>query len=68
MELTTKDKAVLRALVEQELKVVTKEGEDITISNSPFLGMVIKDVPDLPFMKGEMKYKQFLDDLLIKLQ
>jgi len=30
--------------------------------------MVIKDVPDLPFMKGEMKYKQFLDDLLIKLQ
>ena len=68
MELTTKDKAVLKALVEQELTVVAEKGEDITISNSPFLGTVIKDIPDLPFMKGEMKYKQFLDDLLIKLK
>ena len=68
MELTTKDKAVLKALVEQELNTVAKEGEEMTISNSPFLGTVIKDVPDLPFIVGEMKYKEFLDNLLIKLQ
>ena len=68
MELTTKDKAVLKALVEQELTKVVKEGEQITVSNSPFLGTVIKDVPDLPFIAGDMKYKQFLDNLLIKLE
>lgn len=67
MKINNQDKAVLKALVKQELKTIKENGEEITISNSPFLGMIIKDIPDLPFLKGEMKYQDFLQRLLNKL-
>lgn len=67
MTLTKQDKAVLQALVKQELKVIKEKGEEMMISNSPFLGTVIKDVPDLPFIKGERGYQEFLEKRLKKL-
>ncbi len=65
MTLTDKEKAVLRALVEKEIEDMGKE--KLFISNSPFLNKVIRDDPDVPFLKSEALYQEFLQELLKKL-
>ena len=67
MELTKQELATLKILLEKELKAVKKEGSEITITNSPFLNKEAQDDSDLEFLKSEVKYQQFLGELLNKL-
>ena len=67
MELSTKEKSVLKVLVEKELEHVQKDFDRMTISNSPFLTKVTRDDSDLEFMKNETEYIAFLKDLISKL-
>ena len=67
MDLTKQDLATLKILVEKELETIKKEGEQLMIVNSPFLNKVSSDDSDLEFLKSEVKYRQFLEDLLKKL-
>ena len=54
-------------LVKKELEQVKKEGKELMISNSPFLNKIALDQADLPFLKSEVEYQKFLEDLLKKL-
>jgi len=63
MVLTNEEKAVLLILVEKELEMLRREGKKLFISNSPFLGKISRDEPDIPFLKSEAKYEQFLKRL-----
>jgi len=66
MELTTKDKAVLKALVERELQEM--KNEKIDFVNSPVLSSLARfKETDLDFMKTETLYQEFLVQLLQKL-
>tara|TARA_Y100000310_G_scaffold237646_1_gene240938 strand:- start:579 stop:779 length:201 start_codon:yes stop_codon:yes gene_type:complete len=66
MELTTKDKAVLKALVERELQEM--KDEKIDFVNSPVLSSLARfKETDLDFMKTETLYQEFLAQLLNKL-
>jgi hypothetical protein len=67
MDLTKQDLATLKILVEKELETIKKEGEQLIIVNSPFLNKVSSDDSDLEFLKSEVKYQQFLEELLKKL-
>jgi hypothetical protein len=65
MVLTKEDKDVLRILVEKELEHVTRDGENLLISNADYITKV--GSPDLPFLKSFPLYKKFLHDLKNKL-
>ena len=67
MDLTKQDLATLKILVEKELETVKKEGEQLMIVNSPFLNKVSLDDSDLAFLKSEVKYQKFLEELFKKL-
>ncbi|MBU0457553.1 MAG: hypothetical protein ABH824_03560 [Nanoarchaeota archaeon] len=67
MTLKKEDKDVLKVLVEKELEQVENEGEEIMISNSPFMNKVALDDSDLPFLKSVELYKEFLQKLIKKL-
>ncbi len=67
MNLTKKELAVLQVLVQQELEDVKKEGDELKISNSPFLHKVALDESDLEFLKNKAEYQKFLKGLLKKL-
>jgi len=67
MELTKQELETLKLLVKKELEAITKEGSELMIANSPFLNKEALDDSDLEFLKSEIEYKQFLDDLLKKL-
>ena len=67
MTLTKEDTAVLKILVEKELEHVEKDGEQLVISNAPFLHKVAEDDSDLLFLKSIEKYKIFLEQLSKKL-
>lgn len=67
MVLTKENKVVLKILVEKEIEQVKKEGKQIFISNSPFLNKIIGDEADLPFLKSEVLYQNYLEVLLKKL-
>ena len=67
MELTKEERTILKVLIEKELKDIKKQGKEIFISNSPFLNKVTLDDKDLPFLTSELKYQQFIENLLKKL-
>jgi len=67
MTFTKEEQGVLKVLVEKELETIKKEGKNIFFSNSPFLGKVALDDPDVPFLKDELRYQEFLENLLKKL-
>ncbi|PIN87988.1 hypothetical protein COV12_00915 [Candidatus Woesearchaeota archaeon CG10_big_fil_rev_8_21_14_0_10_32_24] len=67
MTLTKEEMDVLKVLVQKELDHVTKDAHDLMIVNSPFLTKVLGDSSDFAFMKSEMKYQKFLENLLTKL-
>ena len=61
MELTTKQKKVIKALLEKELEGV-RAGK-ILLINSPFLNRIAADT-DVEFLKNEAMYLKFLEELL----
>lgn len=63
MALTNQEKVVLRILLQKELENVKKQGKRIFIDNSPFLNKIEGD-SDLPFLKSEKLYEQYLQELL----
>ena len=65
MELTNEEKLVIRVLLEKELGEV-KDGKNILGANSPFFGKGVKGKNELPFLKSELKYEEFLQKLLKK--
>jgi len=66
MVLTKDDKAVLKALVEQELQHVKKD--KVALVNSPVLSSIMRmKETDIPFMKSKALYQEFLEHLLKKL-
>ena len=65
MPLSKEEKSVLKILVEKELHHVKKDDQGFLISNAPFLGK--PDDPDLPFLKSLKLYKNFLEQLKLKL-
>ncbi len=65
MTLTKEEMDVLKILVQKELDHVTKDAKKLMISNAPFFGGSGKS--NLPFLKSEVAYQQFLKDLLKKL-
>ena len=67
MALTKEETAIVKALVLKELAHVKKDAQGLNIVNSPFLDKVVDDPADLPFLKSELLYQQFLDKLLKKL-
>ena len=67
MELTKQELETLKLLVKKELEAVKKEGNELMVSNSPFLNKEALDDSDLDFLKSEAKYRQFLNELLNKL-
>lgn len=67
MTLTKQDLAVLKILVEKELRHVEKDGERMVIVNAPFISKVAEDDSDLNFLKSMEKYKEFLQKLLQRL-
>ena len=67
MTFTKKEMATLKILVEKELESVKKEGEQLIMVNSPFLNKVELNESDLDFLKSEVKYQQFLEELFKKL-
>ena len=66
MALNKEETDVLKVVVEKELKEVSEKGKDLLIVNSPFFNKV-GDLPDLPFLRDEKIYEEFLKDLLSKL-
>ncbi len=67
MALTKKDKAVLRLLVRKEREALSREGNRLVISNSPFITKVALDEPDVDFLKSQACYRAFLKSLEKKL-
>ncbi len=68
MTLTKEEQALLKVLVEKELEAVEKEGKNIFIVNSPFLsGLARMHAKDIPFLKTEKLYQEFLKKLSEKL-
>jgi len=65
MTLTKEEKSVLKILVEKELTHVKKDDQGFLISNAPFLNK--SDDPNLPFLKSLKLYKNFLEQLKLKL-
>jgi len=67
MEFNKDEMDVLKTLVQKELDEVKKEGENFKVVNSPVLSMIsrFRDT-DLEFLKTEVKYIEFLKDLLKK--
>ncbi|MBS3127265.1 hypothetical protein J4228_03810 [Candidatus Woesearchaeota archaeon] len=66
MVLTKDDKAVLKALVEQELQHVKKD--KVALVNSPVLSSIMRmKETDIPFMKSKALYQEFLEHILKKL-
>ncbi len=66
MALTKDDKAVLKALVEQELQHVKKD--KVALVNSPVLSSIMRTrETDIPFMKSKVLYQEFLEHLLKEL-
>ena len=68
MTFTKQEKEVLKALVEQELSNLKKQGEKFMVGNSPVLSGIyrMKDT-DLSFLKTTALYHKFLEDLSKKL-
>ncbi len=62
---TKKELAVLKILVEREIKGMTEDAKKILISNSGFLTGESED--DLSFLKAEDLYTDFLHNLKKKL-
>lgn len=68
MTLTTEDKLVLKVLVETELAKVKEQGEKFKIVNSPVLSSIYRmKETDIPFLKTEALYINFLEKLLKQL-
>jgi len=67
MTLTNEDIKIIKILVEKELEEIKKDGKKVMIVNSPFLNKVAGDDADLPFLSSEVKYKQYLEQLVNKL-
>lgn len=68
MTLTKQEKEVMKLLVKKELEEVEKKGEKVLIANSPFLSSLARlHSKDLPFLKTEKLYQEFLKNLLKKL-
>ena len=67
MALTKEETVVLKALLLKELAHVKNDAKRLVIVNSPFLNKVVDDQADLPFLKSELLYQQFLEQLLKKL-
>jgi len=65
MVLTKQDKEILKILVEKELELVKKDAERVLIVNAPFINKL--DDPDLPFLKSEVLYQEFLEKLIKEL-
>lgn len=65
MTLSKEEKSVLKILLEKELNHVKKDGQGFLISNAAFLNK--SDDPDLPFLKSLKLYKDFLEQLKLKL-
>lgn len=65
MELTKEDRLVLKTLVKKEIKEIKSDANKVMISNSGFLNK--EDESDLPFLKTELLYEDFLNKLLNKL-
>ena len=65
MTLTKEEKSVLKILVEKELTHVKKDDQGFLISNAPFLNK--SEDPNLPFLKSLKLYKNFLEQLKLKL-
>lgn len=64
----TKDETlILKTLLMKELEHLKKDEKQLVIVNSPFLNKIIGDQADLPFLKSEVLYRQFLEKLLKKL-
>jgi hypothetical protein len=68
MTLTKQEMQVIKALVEQELSHMEHD-EKLSLVNSPVLSTIVrlKDT-DIPLMKQRVLYKEFLGELLNKLQ
>lgn len=66
MELTTKERAVIKMIVERELEQLEKDESKLLISNASFLNKIDED-SDLDFMKVGTEYQLFLTQLLEKL-
>jgi len=68
MNITTHEKAVLKALVEQELREVKEQGKKFKVVNSPVLSSIYRMTEtDIPFLKTEVLYIEFLEELFKKL-
>ena len=67
MELTKRDREILKIIVKKELEHLEADFKTLTITNSPFLGKEGYDGSDLVFMKGELEYKTYLEELIHKL-
>ena len=68
MTLTKEDLTILKALVEQEIESVKKDGEKLNIVNSPALSSIYRmKEQDIPFLKTAKLYEEFLEGLLEKL-
>lgn len=68
MALTKDETTVIKTLVLKELDHIKKDAKGLALVNSPFLNKVVENQDDLPFLKSEMLYQQFLERLLKKLQ
>lgn len=67
MVLTKEERSILKSLVEKELHHIKEDGEKFFVSNSPVLGKIALDEPDLPVLKSLKLYKDFLERLKHKL-
>lgn len=65
MELNKQEKSVIKILVEKELNHIKKDSQGFLVSNASFLSKT--DDPDLPFLKSMKLYKDFLEQLKLKL-
>jgi hypothetical protein len=64
MTFTKEDLTILKALVEQEMASVKKDGERLNIVNSPALSSIYRmRENDIPFLKTETLYLEFLGEL-----
>ena len=68
MNLTKEETAVLKALVEQELKEIKDKNDDFPVDNSPVLSSIYRmRETDISFIKNKTLYQEFLKKLLAKL-